>query len=174
MRRYVVALGVMVTLYSSMGLLVACGDSGPTAEEKREARERREAAQERREREKAKETADTCRRQLGKLLNALTTLNGRLGVGLNYATYFEEVGEANVAYQKIPFKQLSLECMGKVGVPSEKALNRYVDAADIWDECFEDLYCDNDAVDEKLNREWLKAGRLVAQARRGLHELAEP
>jgi hypothetical protein len=161
----------VLTAIAAMALataLVACGDSGPTAEEKREAAERKERALEKKEEERVLAEAAKCEGQLGPFLESLEELEARLEVGLNYDEYFDEIGTVQVAYNRIPINQLSEKCLTKVGLPSEEAFNAYREAAVIWEECFEDLSCETSSVDPKIQQEWASAGRSATRARQGL------
>jgi hypothetical protein len=95
-------------------------------------------------------------------------------VGLNYEEYFDEVGNVQVAYNRIPINQLDQECLGQVGVPSEKAFQSYADAADIWEECFEELSCENNTIDPELQEKWATAERLEVRAQQGLAAIRTP
>jgi hypothetical protein len=159
----------------AMGIaLAACGDSVPSAEEKREATERKEKALEKKEEELARAEAKECEAQLGGFLESLEELEARLEVGLNYDEYFDEIGNVQVAYNRLPINQLSGECLSKVGLPSEKAFNAYREAAVVWEECFEDLSCETSSVDPEIQREWAKAEQAGSQAQRGLVSIRTP
>ena len=111
----------------------------------------------------------TCPRPMIRFIDALRELDSRLGVGLNFSAYSDKVGNAKVAYDRIPFKKLDLDCITKVGVSAEKALNLYVDAYNIWNDCIGDIYCSNDSITPKLQRKWAQATAKIQQARNGLH-----
>lgn len=149
-------------------VVIGCGDSGPTAEEKREAAEQKEKAEEKKEEAVAKAEADKCQGQVGDFLLSLEELEARLEVGLNYDEYFEEVGNVQVAYNRIPINQMDEGCLTLVGVPSENAFNAYREAANIWEDCFEELSCETSNIDPEIQQEWAKASRLRVRAQQGL------
>jgi hypothetical protein len=166
--RVVSLLGLAVLAISLFG----CGDSGPSAAEKREAAERKEKAVERKEEAAAEAKASECRSQLGDFLESLEELDARLQVGLNYDDYFNEVGNVQVAYNRIPINQLSQECLSQVGLPSESAFRSYSEAAEDWEECFENLTCEGE--DPELQAKWATAERQEARAQRGLVAMRIP
>jgi len=161
---------VLLAIVAAFGL-AAC-DSGPTQEERDAAEKARTDA------DKAAKQADVaaalaadCRRQLGGFLNALRNTNSRLGVGMSFDDYGDQVGQISIAYDRIPFGQLDLECTMGVGVKAEAAFNSYTKAYNAWNECIGDLYCEMDTVDPELQEHWSKAGRQVRKARSALADL---
>jgi hypothetical protein len=157
-----VAVAIALTL-----MLVACGSSGPTAAEKKEAAERRAKAH-------ALAVAKKCNGQLGDFLSSLNELDSRLTIGLNYNDYLNEVGDVTVVYGEIPINQLDAPCLGAVGVASEKALRKYTDAAEVWQDCFSEFSCENDSIDPELQVDWSAASGLLAQAQSGMAQLRQP
>jgi hypothetical protein len=103
-----------------------------------------------------------------RFVDELQELDSRLDVGLTFAAYGEKVGDASVAYDRIPFKKLDFDCTLEVGVPAEKALNLYIEANNIWNDCVSDIYCSNDSITPKLQRKWAQATRKIRQARSAL------
>ena len=103
-----------------------------------------------------------------RFVDALTELDSRLSVGLNFTNYSERVGDARVAYDRIPFKQLEYRCVHNVGVPAEDALNLYVQAYTIWNHCVGDIYCSNDSITRKLQRKWAEATRKLNHVQNAL------
>jgi hypothetical protein len=86
-----------------------------------------------------------CATQLQPLYDALTAVDGRLGVGMNFGDFSKAVGYANVAYRRIDFATLDATCVTAAGVPLENALNSYVEAYNAWNKCMQSTKCD-DAV----------------------------
>lgn len=173
----------IVILSAAVLTLAACGSSGPSDQEKHEAavakkkHEEKLAAEKREKREEAEalvalQEGELCEEQLGQFLESLEDLNGRLQVGVNYNQYFEYVGDASAAYNQIPFKQLEYKCLNKVGLPSENALNAYVEGAGVWEECFEALSCEGE--DPELQRKWTKAERQLNHAESGMETISLP
>jgi hypothetical protein len=109
-----------------------------------------------------------CPRPVVRFVDALTELDSRLSVGLNYANYSDHVGDARVAYDRIDVKDLDLDCLTDVGAPAEKALNYYIDAYKIWNDCVGDIYCSNDDIRSKLQRKWAQATAKIDKAKAAL------
>jgi hypothetical protein len=110
---------------------IACG--GPSEEEQRQqAREEREYRQDLREyrqdvRQLQRERAEyrRCIAALGDLKDALDALDSRLAVGLNYDEYGTEVGDIVVVYDNSDLTGLGHECLQRVGLKLERALQEY-------------------------------------------------
>ena len=161
------SLGALIAL-AAVGLGVwyfAIRDTGPTQAELRE----QEMA---RERAKARRLARECRDQTDELMAAIDDLAGRLqGLGLSYADYGAEVGDASSAYQALGVGRMKFECLSNVGAPLERSLNSYIQAGNVWGDCFEDFDCDVDSIDPQLQDHWAKAGVAASQAKRGLSSM---
>ncbi len=152
--------------------LAACGESGPTDEEKKAAAdERAQATKLAREAESAAALAAGCQGDLGGMIRVLRNTGSRLDVGLTFADYSTQVGQISVAYNRIPFKRMDFECISPAGIKAEKAFNSYSDAYDQWNDCIGDLYCDMDSIESDLQGKWSKADRQTREARQALTEL---
>jgi hypothetical protein len=165
--------GTAATLAIAMLALGAAACGGVSEEEKREeARQERAAkkrAQERRAHDRQQAAYETCTAAFSEFQDAVEEMNSRLSVGLSYSDYSTNVADVRVAYDQADYDALDdIDCIGSVGVPLEGALNQYVKAANIWDDCFEDIYCENDSIDPELQSHWEKAGRLATRASKGL------
>jgi hypothetical protein len=101
--------------------------------------------------------ATACEKKLGRFIEELQEIDSRLAVGLSYDEYGSFVADARVEYDKINFNSVTPECLFKVGVPAENALNDYVKAFKVWDRCFQRLGCDIDSIDPQLQKEWSQA-----------------
>jgi hypothetical protein len=112
--------------------------------------------------------ARTCRSQLHGLLGSMDDLRGKLAVGLSYGAYLHEVKAAQAAYDRVPVDRLRLGCLVKVGTPAERALNRYIAAANTWGDCLTSVSCDSESVEPKLQRKWALASGRLSSAQRGL------
>lgn len=112
-----------------------------------------------------------CQNQIGPLLRALENLDAKLDVGLTYADYSTEVGTLSVAYNRIRFEQLDVECITSAGIPAENAFNQYRKAYFEWDECFDDFDCDLDFIEPSLQDFWSKGSSFVSKAQTGLNSL---
>ena len=104
---------------------------------------------------------------LGAFLHDLDTLESRLAAGLSYEQYFAEVQGARSAYEKIPVGSLDLPCLNAVGAPAEKALNQYIESANIWRECRADVSCGTYTIEPRLQRKWRVASHYIGLAHAG-------
>ena len=131
------------------------------------------AAQKRQAAREAAEAAEACATIMSPLVDALRELDSRLGVGLSYARYGDELGDARVVYDRVDADEVDNlgDCLTDVGVPAEKAFNEYVKAANTWGKCFDDFDCSNDSIRPALQRRWSRASDKVDEAKRGLGEM---
>lgn len=58
-----------------------------------------------------------CRDQLGRFADRLQELDSRLSVGLVFAAYSEQVGDARVEYDKLPIGEFQAPCLRNAGIP---------------------------------------------------------
>ena len=174
--RSLVSLLAAVLLVLSV---VACGQdeeaerAAAQARAEQQERDRKRRALEKQARE-AEEKASTCRQEMGDLVDALGELDSRLNVGLNYDEYTDHVGDLRVEYDRVDFggsDPEQLDCLTAVGLPAEQAMNEYAKAAGTWDECFDDIDCDNDSIQPELQRRWSTASRRADKAERGLEKM---
>jgi hypothetical protein len=107
-----------------------------------------------------------CRDELEGFLEVLQELNSRLGVGVQFDTYLDLVGDVRVEYDQLP--DLEQECLFEVGFPAETALRRYIAAANIWNECIGNLGCEFDSIEPDLQEKWAQAAELIEDAQEGL------
>jgi hypothetical protein len=61
-----------------------------------------------------------------------------------------------------------------VGIPAEKAFNKYVAAYNIWNRCIGNFGCSLDEIEPEMQERWLDATTLLTKAESGLAALAEP
>lgn len=102
---------------------------------------------------------------LGPFVGALDTLQKRLAAGLSYERYYEEVSGARDAYQRIDIEKLSLACLDAAGAPAESALDRYIEAANVWRECRADPSCGTYTIEPRLQRDWRVASHFLGEIR---------
>lgn len=123
-----------------------------------EAREKAEAVEEDR-----LETAKLCEDMVSDLSASLGELNSRLAVGLKQDDYNSAVGDVRVAYDAIDWDTApNIYCLTRVGVPLEKAANKYASANSIWSDCISDFDCDYDEdASPKIQKRWLQASKLI-------------
>jgi hypothetical protein len=100
---------------------------------------------------------------LGPFLRALDTLESGLAAGLSYEQYFAEVKGARSDYESVPIDELELPCLA-VGSPGERALNQYIEAANVWRECRADVRCGTYSIEPRLQRKWRVASHYIALA----------
>jgi len=109
-----------------------------------------------------------CNARLGGFLASMNGLRRRLTVGLDYEHYLGGVQEAQGAYERVPIRRLSIGCLASAGTPAERALNRYLEAANEWGNCLARAGCDLREVEPKLQRKWALASGLLSEALQGL------
>lgn len=112
-----------------------------------------------------------CRRQVAGFLASMDVLRERLAVGLSYHDYLRAVREVRAAYEDVPSERLAIGCLLASGTPGERALNRYVDAANVWGDCLASVRCATEEVEPKLQRRWSLASDLLSSAQRGLRAM---
>jgi hypothetical protein len=105
-----------------------------------------------------------CGPEFTAFVGALTELDSRLSVGLNFENYGTLVGTARVAYDRVPFSTMSSDCLA-VGADAEAALNDYVDANNIWNDCIQAPSCTNDSIKAKLQAKWADATKLISKVK---------
>jgi hypothetical protein len=108
--------------------------------------------------------APSCPDEVTDYLDVLRDLDSRLSVGLNFASYGEYVGDARVAYDRIDVEDIGAACLADVAVPAEEALNAYVDAYNIWNECIGDVDCANESITPDLQAKWADATEAIESA----------
>lgn len=167
MKRWRIIAGVgLVLALGAVGVVALTGESEADKQARAKAVER--------ERAKRKALADyrDCRRLQKGLLDELAELDSRLDIGLSYVNYSEKVADVRVAYDRIEFEELELECVSRVGVHAETALNEYTKAVSRWGDCIESPSCSvDDDAQPAMQKRWSRAGRLRRKAERGLDKI---
>jgi hypothetical protein len=148
-------IGVAATLAAAAIAIVGCGGSGT-----RTVTRTGPAATPAHSQAHGPRVAADCR--LGGFLHALRTLESHLTVGLSYEQYFAEVKRAKSAYAAVPVAKLELPCLVAAGTPGERALNEYIEAANIWRECRADVNCGTYTIEPRLQRKWRAASHYLA------------
>lgn len=158
---------------------VAAAERQAAAERKAEAD--RLAAEQAREEAAAREAAElaeargiynSCRSQLGPLMNALTTADARLDVGLSQADLSDLIGKASVAYNRIDIDELGTGRCLRVGGALETAFNQYAATVSTWNDCIYELYCDvDDDILSGMQSKWLRASNQLDRAESMLDSL---
>ncbi|HEY5709742.1 MAG TPA: hypothetical protein VIS51_10130 [Solirubrobacterales bacterium] len=109
-----------------------------------------------------------CRAQLRPFLGSMDTLREDLAVGLSYEDYLDELGEVQGAYDRIRVDRLPVGCLLVAAGPGERALNRYIDAANVWGDCLATAACETESIERDLQRRWVLASDLLSSAQSGL------
>jgi hypothetical protein len=109
-----------------------------------------------------------CQTQLGSFVASMDSLRRRLAVGVTFDQYLAEVRGIRSTYKKIPIDRVELDCLSAVGTPSERAFNRYIEAADDWGECVSEAGCRSATVEPVLQRRWRIASHFLSEADEGL------
>ena len=98
----------------------------------------------------------------------MEALRRKLAVGLTYQQYRRELEGVRGAYEAIPAKRVGLGCLLAAGGAGERALNRYIVAANAWGECLATASCELETVEPRLQRQWDRASGLLSSAQAGL------
>lgn len=149
-------------LLAGLALLAAgCGGGAGEPETVRAATE--EAA-----RSQPRAADPRCLNQLGGFLGSLDRLRDQLVAGVTYEQYVEELSDVRAAYSRLPVNEIELRCLRRVGSTGERALNRYIDAAEIWSDCVELAGCQSASIEARLQRRWRQGSRLLSRAEDGI------
>ncbi|MBC7276678.1 hypothetical protein [Nocardioides sp.] len=129
--------------------------------------ERKKAEQQRAEQAEAQRTYDTVAAEIEPLMAALTEVDARLNVGLNYADYTAMIGDVAVAYAGMDVDVL-VEFGGlEVGAKLEDAYNKYNKAAQLWN----DNFLDYTSIETRMQNKWTAARADLDEATALLDEL---
>jgi hypothetical protein len=112
-----------------------------------------------------------CQSLLGDFLDALTELDSLVSAGLAFEAYGQQVGDIRVTYERIETSSVGSACLMAVQLPAERALNRYVEAYNIWNNCVGDGACTEADVMSKLEAKWAEATSNIDAAETGLTTL---
>jgi len=158
-------LGQAATLGALLSLalaLVACGEE-PTAGSERVPAARGGADP------VARLSAEPgCRGQLRTFLGSMDALREDLAVGLSYEGYLDELERVRDAYDRVRAGRLPVGCLLTAAGPGERALNRYIDAANVWGDCLATTACETESIESDLQRRWAFASDLLSSAQSGL------
>ena len=111
---------------------------------------------------------ERCQSQIGSFIGSMDSLRRRLAVGVTYDQYVNEVRGIRSTYGELPVEELEVDCVTAVGAPSEKAFNRYIEAANDWGECVSELGCGSAEIEPVLQRRWRIASHFLSEAQDGL------
>lgn len=169
-RRWILGL----SMFAVLALLAGCGTNQEAEQARADAEQELEKLQgDLEEAEDQLAEAETCQDELTRLTRELGDLEGVLGVGLSYDEYSDRVQDISVAYNRVDFEALSIDCVGETGLDAEKAFNQYAAAGGTWGDCITDFDCDVDSIDPELQKQWKKASPRVESAQQGLDSIVE-
>jgi hypothetical protein len=147
-------------------VLQACGGGDPSAGAEPKAPTTATTA-------RAKPAAATpsrdCGGELNGLLASMDALRRKLAAGVSYDQYLHEIRGLTSTYDGIEADRVALGCLLASGTPAERALNRYIGAANTWGDCLASVSCGTESVEPKLQRRWALASDLLSSAQTGLH-----
>jgi hypothetical protein len=103
-----------------------------------------------------------CKETLGPSMDALEDLRSRLDAGMTYDDYASELSDINVEFNRAGASLRRGECHG-VWVALEGALNNYIEANSLWNDCLQDL-CSDAAFNKSLQPAWGRASRALSNA----------
>jgi hypothetical protein len=116
--------------------------------------------------------ATDCHSLLGDFLAALTQLDSRVSAGLQFEDYGQQVAGIRVTFERIETSSVESDCLTTVQLPAERALNRYVEAYNIWNNCVGNgASCAKAEVMPKLEAKWAEATSQIDVAETGLKAL---
>jgi len=110
-----------------------------------------------------------CESQLQPLIDELSELSSRINVGMNNADYTSKLGDVQIAYDQLDIAEQDADCTHSVGVPAEETLNHFIKAANAWDECIEDIDCED--AEPTLQKHWTRASISLEEAESGLSDM---
>lgn len=139
-------------------LLSGCGDEGTAAPDNAAARQPRPKTKVR------AVAAAGCPSQVGVLVKSLDALRSQLAIGLSYEQYAAKVKDLRTTYDEIPVRDLTIDCLTSTGTPSEKALNKHIDATNAWGKCLADASCTTATIEPVLQRKWRIASHFLSEA----------
>ena len=136
-------------------------DPGPSDAERAA---RQEAEEEAAEEADLRETAEECEQRLDDLLLELEDLQSRLrGVEVSYAEYVQMAMDVSSAYGQTSLRQLERDCVFTVGVHAQDAVDAFVEAGNVWNDCAVDFNCDIDSIDPELQAHRKDAAAAIRQ-----------
>jgi hypothetical protein len=98
---------------------------------------------------------------IGDAVAAARAVDGRVTVGINFSSYSDAVGTAQVAKNAVDDSAITsnsfcASALAGIGV----ALVDYTTALSTWNDCIQSEYCDSSDVD--LTPQWTKASDMLA------------
>lgn len=155
-------------------LLPGCGGSGDdatsaaTVSSGEPAKVAKDPQSKQGEKQRPASAGGRCQNQVGSFVASMDSLRRRLAVGVTYDQYVAEVRGIRSTYGEIPIERVQIDCLNAVGSPAEKALNRYIEAANDWGDCVSELGCESATIEPVLQRRWRIASHFLSEATDGL------
>jgi hypothetical protein len=143
--------------------LASCGDDGAAKAEDTTAAHAEHRAETEAEAEAT--PGRPCPAKLDAFAGSLERLRRQLAIGLSYEQYAAKVKALRAAYGEIPVGRLAIGCLATTGTASERAFNKYIDAANAWGQCLADAACTTATIEPTLQRKWRIASRFLSAAR---------
>jgi len=113
---------------------------------------------------KPRAAGQPCPAKVSAFVDALDRLRRQLAIGLSYEQYAARVQALQHDYDAVPIDHLGLACLTTTATPAERALNRYIDAANAWGECLADAACATATIEPVLQRKWRVASNFLGKA----------
>lgn len=111
-----------------------------------------------------------CLSKLGPFLNSMQEINSRLDIGMNESEFVQRVGTAKVKHDQLDPKALQGTCLD-AGVDLEKALNKYIKAANKWSNCVSNFSCTFKKINAVMQLYWLQASTRISTAEKKVGKL---
>jgi hypothetical protein len=160
----------LTAMFIAILLIAGCGTSKAEEERKKaahaqtvEARAKAVATQ------KLEAEGKVCRGQTDTWLKAEAHLNGSLNVGLSYTEYSDQLSNVAVAYEEVPFKKMTLNCLS-AAIGAEHAENDFQKAHTTWETCQKNIECSSESIKPQLQAQWTKAETELKHAKDDLEE----
>lgn len=106
-----------------------------------------------------------CVKALSGLTDALTDLDSRLSLGMNFSAYSDKLAGAKVEYDRADFKSLDADCIYGLGKPDEDAYNEFGRAYNVWNDCLKKTGCTTDSIETELQTHWTNASTILREAK---------
>jgi hypothetical protein len=120
--------------------------------------------------------AAVCEERLGKFRKALVELDDQMVGGLNYDDYEAKVSDLKVLSENVDLRALergSQEC-GAVAYDAFDALFEFIEASDLWTDCWQNEPCRTEETEQPLLFEnWQKARISVASMEAKLRRMKQ-
>jgi hypothetical protein len=121
-------------------------------------------------------SAAACEERLGKFRKALVDLDEQMVGGLHYDDYEARVSDLEVLWESVDVRALEHEmpeCWA-VADAGWDALYEYMEASDLWTDCWQNVACRTEETEQPLLFEnWQRAAGSVASMEAGLERMRQ-